>query len=127
LRFNNPLLTAPVRVATEPIEISGVTIPAGGIVAPCMLAANLHPACTAQPDTLDITRTHTPHLTFGHGIRYCLGASLAPLEGRIALGTLLTRFPRLRLAVPAEQLTWRPGMTMNGLDTLPVILREGLH
>jgi cytochrome P450 len=127
LRFTNPLLTAPVRVATEPIEISGVTIPAGGIVAPCMLTANLHPACTAQPDTLDITRTHTPHLTFGHGIRHCLGASLARLEGRIALGTLLTRFPRLRLAVPVGQLTWRPGMVMNSLDTLPVILREGLH
>jgi cytochrome P450 len=127
LRFTNPLLTAPVRVVTEPIDIGGVTIPAGEIVVPCMLAASLHPACVAQPDTLDITRTHTPYLTFGHGIRYCLGASLARLEGRIALGTLLTRFPRLRLAVPAGQLTWRPGMVMNGLDTLPVILREGLH
>lgn len=87
-----------------------------------LLAANRDPACLAQPDELDITRTDNPHLAFGHGIHHCLGAPLARLEGRIALGTLLARFPRLRLAVPAQQLTWREGVIMNGLATLPVVM-----
>ena len=88
-----------------------------------LLAANQTQACTSQPDTLDIARTDNPHLAFGHGIHHCLGAPLARLEGQIALGTLLARFPQLRLAVPAEQLTRRPGVLMNGLTALPVVLR----
>ncbi len=120
LRFDGPLQVATFRWTAEPVEIGGVTIPAGEIVVPGLLAANRDPACTAQPDALDITRTDNPHLTFGHGIHHCLGAPLARLEGRIALGTLLARFPRLRLAVPAEQLTWRPGVLLNSLAALPV-------
>jgi cytochrome P450 len=122
LRFDGPLQVATMRVTIEPIEIGTVTIPAGEIVLPCLLAANRDPAHIAQAEVLDITRTDNPHLAFGHGIHHCLGAPLARLEGRIALGTLLTRFPRLRLAAPAEQLTRRPGVLINGLDTLPVLL-----
>lgn len=123
LRFDGPLQAATFRVTAEPVILGGVTIPAGEIVIPGLLSANRDPACTARPDTLDITRADSPHLAFGHGIHHCLGAPLARLEGRIALGTLLARFPGLRLAVPVEQLTWRPGVNINGLDTLPVILR----
>jgi cytochrome P450 len=72
---------------------------------------------------LDITRTDNPHLVFGHGIHHCRGAPLAQLESRIALGSLPSRFPQLGLAVPAEQLMYRPGVLMNALTTLPVILR----
>ena len=61
-----------------------------------------------DPDALDITRPPNPHLAFGHGIHHCLGTPLARIEGRIALGALLSRFPRLRLAVPPHTLTWRP-------------------
>ncbi|MGH3777116.1 MAG: cytochrome P450 family protein [Pseudonocardiaceae bacterium] len=122
LRFDGPVQVATFRMTAEPVDIGGITIPAGEIVAPGLLAANRDPACTAQPDALDITRTNNPHLAFGHGIHHCLGAPLARLEGRIALGTLLSRFPRLRLAVPAEQLTWRPGVLMNGLTALPVAM-----
>ena len=122
LRFNGPLQVATFRLTAEPVEVGEVTIPAGEIVVPGLLAANRDPACTAQPDALDITRTDTPHLSFGHGIHHCLGAPLARLEGRIALGALLARFPRLRLAVPAKQLRWRPSVLMNGLVTLPVAL-----
>jgi cytochrome P450 len=88
-----------------------------------LLAANRDPARIAKPNTLDITRADNLHLAFGHGIHHCLGAALARLEGRIALGALLARFPRLRLAVPNEQMTWRPGVVMNGLDALPVLLQ----
>ncbi len=122
LRFDGPLQVASFRLTAEPVDIGGITIPAGEIIVPGLLAANRDPACTAQPDALDITRTDNPHLAFGHGIHHCLGAPLARLEGRIALGTLLTRFPRLRLAVPAEQLTWRPSVLINGLAALPVVM-----
>lgn len=123
LRFNGPLQVATFRLTTEPVDIGDVTIPTGEIVLVGLLAANRDPACVALADTLDITRTDNPHLAFGHGLHHCLGAPLARLEARIALGTLLTRFPELRLAVPAEQLTWRPGVLLNGLDALPVNLR----
>lgn len=122
LRFDGPLQVAPLRWTAEPVDIGGVTIPAGEIVLPGLLAANRDPACITQPGALDITRTHNPHLAFGHGIHHCLGLTLARLEGRIALGTLLARFPRLRLAVPAQQLAWRPGVLMNSLATLPVAI-----
>jgi cytochrome P450 len=123
LRFDGPMQVAAFRLTTEPIEIGGITIPADEIVVLGLLAANRDPAWAARPDVLDITRTDNPHLAFGHGIHHCLGAPLARLEGRIALGTLLARFPQLRLAVPAEQLIWRSGVLMNGLVALPVILR----
>ncbi|MGH3573052.1 MAG: cytochrome P450, partial [Pseudonocardiaceae bacterium] len=110
------------RWSAEAVDIGGDTIPAGEIVLAGLLAANRDPACLAQPDELDITRTDNPHLAFGHGIHHCLGAPLARLEGRIALGTLLARFPRLRLAVSAQQLTWREGVIMNGLAALPVAM-----
>ena len=123
LRFNGPLQVATFRLTTEPIDIGDVTIPTGEIVLVGLLAANRDPACFAQADALDITRTDNPHLAFGHGLHHCLGAPLARLEARIALGTLFARFPGLRLAVPAEQLTWRPGVLLNSLDALPVNLR----
>jgi cytochrome P450 len=121
LRFDGALQAATLRWTVEPVNISGITIPAGEIVLG-LLAANRDAVCAAQPDVLDITRTDNPHLAFGHGIHYCLGAALARLEGRIALGGLLTRFPRLRMAVPSEQVTWRSGVLMHGLDALPVVL-----
>jgi cytochrome P450 len=122
LRFEGVAQVATLRWAAAPVEIGGITISAGEIVLAGLFAANRDPAFTAQPDTLNITRTDNPHLAFGHGVHHCLGASLARLEGRIALGTLLARFPRLRLAVPAEQLTWWPGVFVNGLTALPVTL-----
>jgi cytochrome P450 len=122
LRFDGPLQISHLRLSTEPIDIGGTIIPAGEIVVPGLLAANRHPACTPQPQALDLTRADHSHLAFGHGIHHCLGAPLARLEARIALGGLLTRFPRLRLAVPTNQLTWRPSMLVNGLTALPVTL-----
>jgi cytochrome P450 len=106
--------------------LGGTTIPAGDLVVPGLLAANRDPAKVSDPARLDITRggSRGPHhLAFGHGIHFCVGAPLARLEGTIAIGTLLARFPRLRLAVPADQLTWAPQLLMHGLHTLPVALR----
>lgn len=123
LRFDGPLQVSTFRLTSVPVSIGATTIPAGEIVLIGVLAANRAPACAARPEALDIDRMDIPHLSFGHGLHHCLGAPLARLEGRIAVGSLLTCFPRLRLAVPAEHLTWRPNVLINGLDTLPVILR----
>ena len=107
-------------MTTESIELGGVAIPAGEIVVVGLLAANRAAAGIDQPDALDITRADNPHVAFGHGIHHCLGAPLARLEGRIALGSLLARFPQLHLAVAPEELTWRPGVLMHSLTALPV-------
>ncbi|MEU9287508.1 cytochrome P450 [Streptomyces sp. NPDC048275] len=90
------------------------------------------PASASSPSLSRPLATHraTPgeareansHLAFGHGIHYCLGAPLARVEARIVFSTLLERYPRLRLAVPAEELTRIPGWLMNGVSTLPVHL-----
>jgi len=126
LRFAPPVQVTPPYITTEPVCFGGTTIPAGELVVPGLLAANRDPARMTDPDQLDITRNGSRgghHLAFGHGIHFCVGAPLARLEGKIAIGTLLARFPRLRLAVPADQLTWAPHLLMHGLSTLPVALR----
>lgn len=72
-----------------------------------------------EPDRLDIFRQDNAHLAFGHGIHYCLGAPLARLEGQIAIGTVLRRLHDLALAVPPDELRWRPG-GLRGPERLPV-------
>ncbi|MGK5555698.1 cytochrome P450 family protein [Actinomadura kijaniata] len=120
LRFNGPAqVSIPYRTAA-PVRIGDVTIPAGEVVLPALLAANRDPRQFPDPERLDITRSSTSHLAFGHGIHHCLGAPLARLEARIALGALVDRFPKLRLAVPPEELTVQASMLINGLTALPV-------
>jgi cytochrome P450 len=124
LRFDGPLQSAIPAITTEPVEIAGTTIPEGANVVVALLAANRDPDQLPRPDRLDLTRTQVlGHLAFGHGVHHCLGAPLARLEGRIAIGGLVKRFPRLRLAVPAAEITRTPGFMMNGLAGLPVRLR----
>ncbi|WP_026212411.1 cytochrome P450 family protein [Longispora albida] len=120
LRYESPVETATFRMAAEDITLSGVTIPAGDAVLVGLLAGNRDGGRFPEAGLLDMARTENPHLAFGHGIHYCLGAPLARLEARIALGGLLSRFPDLRLAVPASELEWRPGVLMRGLLALPV-------
>jgi cytochrome P450 len=123
LRFDGPVQVATYRWTTAPVEIGGTVIPAGELVVPGLLAANRDPGRTPDPDVLDLGRPPAQHLAFGLGAHHCLGAPLARLEGRIALGSLLARFPALRLAVPADRLRWRPGVLMHGLVELPVDVR----
>jgi len=105
------------------VELAGVTIPAGSVVILSLLGANRDPARFDRPDRLDLARGDNPQLAFGHGIHHCLGAPLARMEGAIAIGSLLARYPDLRLAVPAEALDWRASLVMHGLAALPVRLR----
>jgi cytochrome P450 len=122
LRYDCPVNVSPVRVTLEPIELSGVRIPAGEFLFVSVLSANRDARQFEDPGTFDITRKTGGHLGFAHGIHYCLGAPLARLEGRIALGKLFGRFPELRLAAGPETLTYRNSTLMHGPVKLPVDL-----
>jgi hypothetical protein len=84
------------RVVTERVELGGQRLLPGQIVALWLGAANRDESVFSRPHVFDPARDPNPHLGFGRGIHFCLGAPLARLEGRIALGALLDRFPRLR-------------------------------
>ncbi|MEV0016962.1 cytochrome P450 family protein [Streptomyces tendae] len=120
LRYDGPKQVPIPSVATEPITVGGVTIPRGDVVLPSLLAANRDPERLAEPDRFDITGAATSHPAFGHGLHHCLGAPPARLEGGIAVGSLLHRFPRLRLADPETEPGRPPSLLMNGLAALPV-------
>ncbi|WP_188987788.1 cytochrome P450 family protein [Saccharopolyspora thermophila] len=125
LRYDGPVERATPRFATEDVELGGVTIPKGSAVLVGLAAADRDPAHTPGAEELDITRADRGHLAFGHGIHYCLGASLARLEGQVAIGGLLRRFPELALGCAPEELRWRPGGPvgiLRGLEALPVRL-----
>ncbi|MFF0835826.1 MULTISPECIES: cytochrome P450 [unclassified Streptomyces] len=118
LRYEGPVETATFRYAAEPLEIAGTAIEQGQSVMIGLTAADRDGGRYAEPDRFDIRRDARGHLAFGHGIHYCLGATLARLEGRIAVGTLLERAPGLALdGSPGE---WLPGMLIRGMRSLPV-------
>jgi len=121
LRYESPVETATFRITTEPVTLGGRQIPAYAPVVIGLLSANRDESRFPEPDEVRLDRAQNPHLAFGHGIHYCLGAPLARLEAQIAFAALLDRVPTLRLAVPPSELTWRPGLLLRGLFTLPVI------
>jgi cytochrome P450 len=123
LRFVNPLNHATERFTLEPVEIGGVTIPAREWVLCVTSSANRDPDRFSDPDRLDLGRDAVGHVAFGHGIHYCLGAPLARLEGEVAFGALLSRFPGLSLAADPSALRWRASSLIHGLERLPVRLR----
>ncbi|WP_306214509.1 cytochrome P450 family protein [Actinoplanes sp. RD1] len=120
LRYESSLKFSTGRIAAEDFELAGAPIRAGDVVMVSLLAVNRDPSRFDSPGELRLSRTPNSHLAFGHGIHRCIGAPLARMEAMIAFDRLLTRFPRLRLAVPAEQVTWRPRLLIRGLDALPV-------
>lgn len=124
LRYDAPVPHSTFRFAIEPVEIGGVTIEAGAQVVIALGSANHDAEHFPDPEQLVLDRDGERHLAFGHGIHFCLGAPLARLEARIALGTLLQRFPALRLAVPDDALHWGhgDGIVLRGLSELPVVL-----
>jgi len=124
LRYANPLNHATERFTLEDTEIGGVVIPARDWVVVVTSSANRDPARFGAPDQLELSRDAGGHVAFGHGIHYCLGAPLARLEGEVAFGALLARFPSLSLAVPVSSLRWRPSSLFHGLESLPVRLRS---
>ena len=85
------------RRALRAFEVGGVALPEGALVTLCIGAANRDPAQFERPDVLDLSRANNRHLAFGFGIHQCAGLSLARLEGRVAIGRFLARFPGYRL------------------------------
>ncbi|MEU3721344.1 cytochrome P450 [Streptomyces sp. NPDC031705] len=109
-----------VRVATEDVELGGVTVRAGEAVLPAMGSGNHDERVFENPGELDFGRGKNPHLGFGHGAHHCVGAQLARLEMRVTIEALVERFPDLRLAVRPEELDWLTGEVVRGLRALPV-------
>lgn len=122
LRYDSPaMITFPAK-ANAPVQIGDVTIQPGDVVLPTVWTANRDANRFSSPDTLDITREDNQHMAFGHGIHHCLGAPLARLEARIAINDLLDRFPKLRLADPAEEPARYPNLLLNGMTRLDVLI-----
>jgi cytochrome P450 len=117
LRFDSPV-QGTGRVATEDIEVGGVTVEQGRVAFLLLGAANRDPAVFAEPDRLDITRKENRHVAFGFGIHFCLGAPLARMEAQVALPALLERFPNIELADEAPE--WNAGLILRGLKKLGV-------
>jgi cytochrome P450 PksS len=120
LRFVCPVEMATERYAREDVTIAGTTIPRGELVLAVIGSANRDAEHFDHPDSLDLTRENNRHLAFGQGAHYCLGAPLARLEGQIAIGTLVRRMPGLRLNGRPDELRWRGGVILRGLEALPV-------
>ena len=117
LRYDSPVQGV-VRFAAAGVELGGQRLEAGATLLVLVGAANRDPAQFAEPDELDLAREPNRHLSFGRGIHFCLGAPLARLEGEIAVGRLLERFPELRLAGNGAQ---RAGtLVLRGLSRLPL-------
>jgi cytochrome P450 len=118
LRYDGPVhVTA--RVPTEDIDVGGTPIAAGERMVVALGAANRDPAQYPDPDRLDVAREDNRHLTFSHGIHFCLGASLARVEGQVAIPRLLQRFPDLALAA---EPSYREHLVLRGLTELQVAI-----
>jgi cytochrome P450 len=116
LRFDTP---APMfeRWVLEDIELHGVAIPRGQELALLFASANRDPDRFAHPDALVLDRSPNPHLSFGAGIHFCLGAPLARLELGILFRAILERMPTLELVT---EPAWKPRFVLRGLQALPV-------
>jgi cytochrome P450 len=120
LRYDSPS-TMLRRRALDEIEAGGQTIRRGDEVALLVGAANRDPSVFADPDRLDVARSPNPHLAFGRGAHYCLGAAVARLEAEVIIGTLVRRVPSPRLE--SETLEWERTVLVRGLVSLPILLR----
>jgi len=108
------------RYATADVTLGGGTVRAGEAILVSKYAANRDPLVFADPERLDLSRPPGAHLAFGHGVHHCVGAALARMELQVALGSLLTRLPGLRLAVAEADLQWKTGLAVRGPLALPV-------
>lgn len=118
LRYRSPVQWM-FRFTRREVEMNGQTIPAGRMVLPVIGSANHDPRHFDAPERFDVARDPNPHIAFGHGIHFCVGAPLARLEARIALADLLERLPDLQLASD-EPWTPREALHVHGPARLPI-------
>ncbi len=119
LRYRSPLQTV-FRMTKREVELYGQNIPAGKLVLPLIGSANRDAKHFEDPNRFDITRDPNPHLAFGHGIHFCIGAPLARLEPRIGLGDLLEQLEEVELA---SDEPWRPRQAFNVLGPCRLLIR----
>jgi cytochrome P450 RapN len=108
------------RIATEDVDLPSGLVRAGQAVMTQVAVANRDERVFDNPEDLDFGRADNPHLSFGHGPHHCLGAQLARMELQLTIGTLVRRFPELRLTVPADEVVWRTNRMIRGVQRLPV-------
>ena len=118
LRYVTPILNM-ARTATVDVELHGETIGAGDKVLLMYSSANRDETVFDDPERFAITREHNPHVAFGFGTHFCLGASLARMEIRVMYEELLRRLPDIHV-VPGHEVRWTPGAFVRGIDHLPV-------
>lgn len=118
LRHRTPVQAA-FRMTTRDVELRGQRIPAGRLVLAMIGSANRDPMRFSHPEQFDVRRSPNPHIAFGHGIHFCVGAPLARLEGRIALSRLLARLDTIALA---SEEPWEPRQAfhVHGPSRLPI-------
>jgi len=119
LRFE-PTGHATARYVMEDVDYYGTTVPAGAPILLLVASANRDQRRYDNPDVYDITRDDVQHLTFGYGMHFCLGASLARLEGRVALDELLNRFPEWD--VDYDDIKLAPTSTVRGWERMPLVI-----
>ncbi|GAB3142173.1 cytochrome P450 [Amycolatopsis sp. NPDC004378] len=118
LRYLSPF-AAVARATTREVELGGTTVPPDRMLMVWVAAANRDERVFAEPDAFDPRRDPNPHLAFGRGIHFCIGAPLARLEGRVALNTLFDRYPALR-TIPGEPPKFQVNPNMTGVRELPL-------
>jgi cytochrome P450 len=118
MRFDSPLQLFE-RTATGDAPIGGIMVEKGQKIAALLGSANRDPAVFADPDALDVGRTDNPHISFGAGVHFCIGAPLARVELQASFGALLSRTSRLELGADPVR---RPQFVLRGLAELPVVL-----
>jgi cytochrome P450 len=118
LRFWPPVIDFR-RTATREVELGGQRIRRGDKVVVYHASANRDETVFDDPERFDITREHNPHVAFGFGTHFCLGASLARMEIRVMYDELLRRLPDIHV-VPGHDVRWTPGAFVRGIDHLPV-------
>jgi cytochrome P450 len=119
LRYQPPVMSWP-RSVLEPVSFGGHDVPVGSVVISVIGSANRDEAVFDRPDVFDIRRPSPRHLTFGGAIHHCLGAPLARMEAELAVQTIVSRFPDLRLAV--DEVEWLDNFNVRGLKELPVAI-----
>jgi cytochrome P450 len=123
LRFVTPFQMSEARHVLRDLEFHGQTLRRGDPIVACLGAANSDPARFPDPEKLDLSRSPNPHVSFGSGMHFCLGAQLARVEAQVGLERLFTRFPRLALAVADSDLKYSGNMLLRALTALPVRLQ----
>jgi cytochrome P450 len=118
MRFDSPLQLFE-RTAIEDVEVGGITVEKGQKIAALLGSANHDPAVFADPETLDVGRAENPHVSFGAGVHFCIGAPLARVELQASFGALLDRTSSLELGGEPVR---RPEFVIRGLAELPVVL-----